>query len=75
MKKDIQNCVRQCYVFQRNKGETVKSPWLFQQLQIPNQRWEEISMDFITRLPKSKGKDVIFVVIDRITKYAHFCGI
>jgi hypothetical protein len=32
-------------------------------------------MDFIIGLPKSKGKDVIYVVMDRLTKYAHFCGI
>jgi hypothetical protein len=75
MKKDIQKFVRECQVCQRNKGEIIKTPRLLQPLHIPNQIWEEISMDFITGLPKSKGKDVIFVVVDRLTKYAHFCGI
>jgi hypothetical protein len=32
-------------------------------------------MEFITRLPKYEGKNVIFVVVDRLTKYAHFCRI
>ena len=75
MKKDIQNFIAECEICQRNKGETVKTPGLLQPLPIPNQRWEEISMDFITGLPKSKGKDAIMVVVDRLTKYAHFYGI
>jgi hypothetical protein len=32
-------------------------------------------MDFITKLPKSEGKSVIMVIVDRMTKYAHFCSI
>ena len=32
-------------------------------------------MDFITGLPKSEGKSVIMVVVDRLTKYAHFCAL
>jgi hypothetical protein len=47
MKKGIQKIVRECQVCQRNKIETIKYPGLLQSLQIPNQRWEEISMDFI----------------------------
>jgi hypothetical protein len=58
--------------FQQNKGETIKTPGLLQPLAIPSQHWEEVSMDFITGLPKSEGKTVIMVVVDRLTKYAHF---
>jgi len=32
-------------------------------------------MDFITGLPKSKGKDVILAIVDKMTKYAHFCRV
>ena len=62
-------------VYQQNKVETIKTPILLQNLSIPSQRWEEVSMDFITGLPKSEGKSVIMVVVDRLTKYAHFCAL
>jgi hypothetical protein len=47
-------------------------PGLLKPLAIPNQCWEEVSMDFITSLPKSEGNTVIMVVVDRLKKYAHF---
>jgi hypothetical protein len=55
--------------------ETIKTPVLLQPLSIPSQHWEEVSMDFITGLPKSEGKSVIMVIVDRLTKYAHFCAL
>ena len=65
----------ECLVFQQNKVETIKTPGLLQPLAIPNQRWEEVSMDFITGLPKSEGKSGIMVIVDRLTKYTHFCAL
>lgn len=44
---------------------------LLQPLPIMEQIWEEISMDFITRLPKSKGYDTILFTVDRLSKYSH----
>jgi len=44
-------------------------------LPIPQQKWEDISMDFIIGLPKVQGKDCIFVVVDRLTKFAYFFSI
>jgi hypothetical protein len=64
--------VAECSVCQQNKVETIKTPGLLQPLAVPSQHWEEVSMDFITGLPNSKGKSVIMVIIDRLTKYAHF---
>ena len=75
LKFDIQMFVAGCLVCQKNKFETINTPGLLQPLSIPIQRWEEISMDFITGLPKSKGKSVIMVVVDRLTKYAQFCAL
>jgi len=72
---DIQKFVVECLVFQQNKVETIKTLGLLQPLSIPSQRWEEVSMYIITGLPKSGGKSVIMVVVDRLTKYAHFCAL
>jgi hypothetical protein len=44
-------------------------------LPIPEQKWESISMDFITGLPNVQGRDCIYVVVDRLTKFAHFFAI
>jgi len=67
--------VVECLVFQQNKFEKIKSLGLLQPLSIPSQHWEEVSMDFITGLPKSEGNSVIMVVFNRLTKYAHFCAL
>src|ERR1700733_6106604 len=75
LKSDIQKFVAECLVFQQNKVETIKTPGLLQPLSIPSQCWEEVSMDFITTLPKFEGKSLIMVVVDRLTKYAHSCAL
>jgi hypothetical protein len=71
MKQDIHNFFVECEVCQCNKGETVKSSGTLQLLLIPPTIWKDISMDFITDLPKSGNKSVIMVVVDRLSKYAH----
>ena len=48
---------------------------LLQPLPIPQHNWTDISMDFIGRLPRAKGRDTIMVVVDRFTKYAHFMAL
>jgi hypothetical protein len=75
LKTNVQRFVVECLVFQQNKVETIKTPGLLQPLSIPSQRWEEVSMDFIIELPKSEGKSVIMVIVDRLTKYTHFCAL
>jgi len=64
--------VAECLVCQQNKVETINTTGLLQTLAIPSQCWEEVSLDFITILPNFEGNSAIVVVVDKITKYAHF---
>ncbi|WVY91755.1 hypothetical protein V8G54_037269 [Vigna mungo] len=75
MKRDIKEFVMQCAVCQCNKTETLAPVGLLQPLPIPTQVCSDISMDFIGGLPKVQGKDTILVVVDRLTKYAHFLAL
>jgi len=59
-------------VCQQCKYDTTASPGLLQPLPIPETIWTDISMDLIDGLPPSAGKTLIFVVVDRLTKAAHF---
>lgn len=75
LKKEVENFVRECPTCQVTKGENVHIPGLLEPLEIPDMAWSHITMDFIEGLPMSRGKDVIFVVVDRLTKYAHFLAL
>jgi len=72
MKNSVKKYIRECDICQRSKYETTRPAGLLQPLPIPEHVWEDISMDFIEGLPKSWGKSVIFVIVDRLTKFAHF---
>jgi hypothetical protein len=72
LKEFVTEKVASCPVCQISKTEKVQYPGLLDPLNIPHTKWSEISMDFVEGLPKSKGFDVILVVVDRLTKYAHF---
>ena len=75
MKKDILNFVTKCEVFQCNKGETIKFPGAIQPLPIPASMWTYISMEFILGLPKASNKSIIMVVVDHLSKHAHFSSL
>lgn len=64
--------IRECDTCQRIKNENIAPAGLLQPLPIPTKNWTEISMDFIEGLPRSQGHEVIFVVVDRLSKYSHF---
>lgn len=72
MKRTIQEFVKGCDTCQRQKYMASSPGGLLQPLPIPTQVWKDISIDFITGLPKSKGYEAILVVVDRLSKYSHF---
>ncbi|GJY08502.1 putative reverse transcriptase domain-containing protein [Tanacetum coccineum] len=73
MKAIITEYLGKCLTCSRVKAECQKPSGLLVQPEIPMWKWERITMDFITKLPKtSNGHDTIWVIIDLLTKSAHF---
>ncbi|KAK8934132.1 hypothetical protein KSP39_PZI014431 [Platanthera zijinensis] len=72
MLRQVKAYVAACLPCQKAKYEAMFPGGLLQPLPIPERIWEDIAMDFITRLPRSNGFDCILVVVDRLTKYGHF---
>lgn len=72
MKAAVTSFVQACQICQQAKTEHVKLPGLLQPLPVPTQAWQSVSLDFIEGLPNSNSYDVLLVVIDRFSKYAHF---
>ena len=72
MKRDVLNYVRSCLICQKIKAERVRLPGKLEPLDIPEMKWECISMDFITGLPTVQGDyDSIMVIVDLLTKVTH----
>ncbi|GKB67575.1 reverse transcriptase domain-containing protein [Tanacetum coccineum] len=73
MKAIIAEYVGKCLTCSRVKAECQKPSGLLVQPEIPMWKWERITMDFVTKLPKTaNGHDTIWVIVDRLTKSAHF---
>ena len=73
MKREVARYVGECDTCQRIKADHLKKAGLLQPLSIPSWKWEDISMDFIVGLPPTFRKhDSIWVIVDRLTKSAHF---
>jgi hypothetical protein len=72
MQTDVKKFVDRCRIYQHSKGRK-QNAGFYQSLPIPEGLWGEISMDFVLGLPRmQRGHDLIFVVIDKFSKMAHF---
>ncbi|GJY73055.1 putative reverse transcriptase domain-containing protein [Tanacetum coccineum] len=73
MKADIATYVSKCLTYAKVKAEHQKPSSLLVQPDLPEWKWEKITMDFVTKLPRTTaGFDTIWVIVDRLTKSAHF---
>nr|GFC72163.1 hypothetical protein [Tanacetum cinerariifolium] len=76
MKRDVAMFVSKCLICQQVKIEHQRASGLLQPLDIPVWKWDEISMDFVTGLLQTQRRhETIWVVVDRLTKSAHFLPI
>ena len=72
MSEDIRQFVLSCPVCQIEKSRHQLPQGLLQPVQLPERKWQDVVIDFITKLPKStSGNDTIFTVVDRATKFVH----
>ena len=76
LKKEVADYVSKCLTCQKMKVEHQKLSGTLQPLEIPQWKWGQITMDFVTGLPRtSTGHDAIWVIVDRLTKSVHFLPI
>jgi hypothetical protein len=72
MKPSMQEFVDNCTICKQAKSEHVKYPGLLKPLEVPYAAWQIVTLDFIEGLPRSAAFNSILVVVDKLTKYAHF---
>ncbi|KAJ9558260.1 hypothetical protein OSB04_012874 [Centaurea solstitialis] len=76
MKREVARYVGKCLTCARVKAEHQRPHGKLQPLDIPVWKWEHITIDLITKLPRTpRGCDAIWVIVDRLTKSAHFLAI
>ena len=73
LKKEVAKFVASCLTCQQVKIEHQKPTGLLQEMPLPEWKWDRIAMDFVVGLPRTqRGYDSIWVIVDRLTKSAHF---
>ena len=71
MRKDVDQFIRNCHVCRQMKSTRHAPYGALRPLSVPDRPWQHVSVDFVTRLPRSNGYDAICVVVDRLTKQRH----
>ena len=73
IKRHVGDFVRRCLTCQQVKAEHQNPAGLLQPLEVAEWKWEHVTMDFVTHLPRTpQGHDAVWVIVDRLMKSAHF---
>ena len=76
MKEDVTDHVAKCLACQQVKIEHKRPGGELQPLSIPKWKWDDLTMDFVTALPRtSTGHDMVWVIVNRLKKSAHFISL
>jgi hypothetical protein len=72
MKAQVRQFIETCSICKQAKPERVRYPGLLEPLPVPPHPWNTVTMDFVEGLPRSSGYNCILVVVDKLSRYAHF---
>ena len=76
MKRHIGDIVRRCLTCQQAKVDHQKPAGPRQPLEVAEWKWEQVTMDFVSHLRRTlQGHDAVWVIVDRLTKSAHFLAL
>lgn len=72
MRAHVKQFVQECVVCKRAKPERARYPGLLEPLPVPKQFWQMLTMDFVKGLPRSGRFNCVLLVVDKLSRYAHF---